>query len=152
MLPWSVLLFTPVRLCWSWLIFFLGTFDLFNIPLTTFALVLSELADAALRGWDVFFQLFCPKGLWTMKKKTNAMQIIYVQNSGFSKYSPDRFCFLPAPQWGSACDPWGAFCTICSPDRAWNTEAGREGERGGREEKIAYQDEKLIALTTHTGT
>ena len=52
--------------------------------------------------------------------------------------------------WGSACDPWGAFCTICSPDRAWNTEAGREGVRG--EEKIAHQDEKLIALTTHTET
>ena len=60
------------------------------------------------------------------------------------------FAFFAAAHEGRLVTRGGAFCTICSPARAWNTETGREG--GSGREKIAHQDEKLIALTTHTET
>ena len=63
--------------------------------------------------------------------------------------SIDRFRFLPSPEWRFW--PRGAFCAICSPDRAWNT-----GQRGGRGWEgvlrcLGHLDRKIIFLISdHT--
>ena len=66
------------------------------------------------------------------------------QNGWFSRCSPDQFCFLPCSVLIDG--PWGSFLHNLFPWQSlkyWGSVWG-----GG----VAYQDEKLIALTTHSDT